>query len=346
MKILTKDLKKALSAINYVITEDGLRPITGIIELVAEDETLTINSTDYNGFISVTAPLQEPSDFKTVIKKDKLTSLTNATTKPVIELVQKDNEIIMKGNGRYKLPIISEDGINPVKYPQLSFVVDDLEPIEVSRDDIYKLEKNNSICVNFVAEREVLYNYYQTEDKIITGDGAIVTFSNINVFNPNETITPKLLKFLSIEPFANVYTTTNHYYVQGKEYKAKLFRYNTNFPIEVVEPVTKVEFDGKIVLSTTDIKNVVKRLGIFKEGNEVEPVTIRFGNNITFKYLDVEETISQECGHNYSIRMSLKALEDIMKVLTTEEVTFYYGLPNCVKFEVPEVSIISGLLGV
>lgn len=348
MKILTENLKKVLKIINYVIVEDSLRPLTGIIEMVADGNKLIINSSDFNNYINITIDLIEPAEFKAVIKRDKLITLVNATTKDIIEFNLKDKAVHIKGNGKYKLPLITEDGENTVKYPQLAFNIEDLEGVKVDKNKVKNMEKFNGIAVKLIPQREMLYNYYQTNDYIVTGDGSLITFSKGNIFKTDETITPKLIRFISVMDNPTVYSNATHYYLEDSNIKCKVYRFDTNFPISIIEPFTKLVYTDKVELNLAEFKDVLKRLSIFADNLEMSPITMEFKDKLILKIVDkggevlIEESINVSCVE-YKCLMSLDILNLITKTLTGETFTLFYNSENSIAFEIPEVKIIAGL---
>ncbi len=68
--------------------------------MVADGDKLIINSSDFNNYINITIDLIEPAEFKAVIKRDKLITLVNATTKDIIEFSLNDKAVHIKGNGK------------------------------------------------------------------------------------------------------------------------------------------------------------------------------------------------------------------------------------------------------
>ena len=348
MKILTENLKKVLKIINYVIVEDTLRPLTGIIELVANGDKLIINSSDFNNYINITIDLVEPAEFKAVIKRDKLITLVNATTKEIIEFTLTDKTVHIKGNGKYKLPLITEDGESVVKYPQLNFDVDDLVGVKVDKTKVKNMEKYNGIAVKLIPQREMLYNYYQTEEHIITGDGSLITFTKDKIFQDNETITPKLLKFISVMENPTIYSNATHYYLEDSNIKCKVYRFDTNFPISIIKPFIDLQYPNKVEVNLAEFKDVLKRLTIFADNLEMSPITMEFKDKLVFKIIDnggetlIEEVINVSCSE-YKCLMSLDILSLVAKTLTGENFTLFYNNDNSIAFEIPEVKIIAGL---
>ena len=101
MKVKTKDLLLALKLLTSVIKPNKLKPVTELIEFKDSYLYMTdnISSMSYKLDCDEAIPA-------CVINATKLKDLLNLTTKEDVEFVFKNDHLLMKANGRYKLTIV------------------------------------------------------------------------------------------------------------------------------------------------------------------------------------------------------------------------------------------------
>ena len=111
MKVKTKDLLLALKLLTSVIKPNKLKPVTELIEFKDSYLYMTdnISSMSYKLDCDEAIPA-------CVINATKLKDLLNLTTKEYVEFIYKDEYILMKSNGRYKLSIVDNLSLD-IKFP-------------------------------------------------------------------------------------------------------------------------------------------------------------------------------------------------------------------------------------
>ena len=108
----TSEIKAALKLLTSVIKPNKLKPITELLEI--RDNSLYM--TDNFSAMSYKLSCEIPS---CVINATKLKELLNLTTKEDVEFVFKNDHLLMKANGKYKLTIVDNVDLG-IQFPSVS----------------------------------------------------------------------------------------------------------------------------------------------------------------------------------------------------------------------------------
>lgn len=113
-QVLQEKGKKILDAIG---AKKGL--VVDTLELEVANNALYMNVTDKEYFVSVKIPLESPEEFHAVVNASLFLSLITKITTKTTTMKTKDNALLIKGNGNYKLPLIF-DGGSLVELPRIN----------------------------------------------------------------------------------------------------------------------------------------------------------------------------------------------------------------------------------
>ena len=122
MKVKTKDLLLALKLLTSVIKPNKLKPVTELIEFKDSYLYMTDNISSMSYKLNCDEAMPA-----CVINATKLKDLLNLTTKEYVEFIYKDEYVLMKSNGRYKLSIVDNLSLG-IKFP----FVDEYNSIDTS----------------------------------------------------------------------------------------------------------------------------------------------------------------------------------------------------------------------
>ena len=113
MKIKTDEIKSALKLLTSVIKPNKLKPVTELIEFKDSYLYMTDNISSMSYKLNCDEAMPA-----CVINATKLKDLLNLTTKEYVEFVYKDEYVLMKSNGRYKLSIVDNLSLD-IKFPSV-----------------------------------------------------------------------------------------------------------------------------------------------------------------------------------------------------------------------------------
>ena len=118
MLLKRDDIKDVCSKILAAVDTNGLSTITETLELIVQDDILYLNVTNREYFAQVKLPVTGDNGFHATVNASLFLKLIPQITTDTIELNIKDNLLIVKGNGTYKLPLIYE-GSNLLELPKI-----------------------------------------------------------------------------------------------------------------------------------------------------------------------------------------------------------------------------------
>ena len=168
MKVNTSILKDMLRAVNGC-KPSKLLEITNYYELDFSVEGLSLRATDGINFITINYPTECDEKMTAIVKADQFSKLINKTTKDTVSLNLTDSYLEVKGNGTYKVEIVSDE-----VYPTLDIDADKEFMITYTTlsNAIIDGAKAKSTSPNDGA----LYSYLIRDSEVVTAD-AIKVYS-------------------------------------------------------------------------------------------------------------------------------------------------------------------------
>ena len=119
MILRIEKLQEACKNILTAVDNNELSAITETLELVTEGTCLFINVTNREYFAQVRIDLNEEVNLHATVNATLFLKLISQVTTDTVQLDVKDNYLIVKANGTYKLPLIF-DGEQLLKLPQIT----------------------------------------------------------------------------------------------------------------------------------------------------------------------------------------------------------------------------------
>ena len=168
MKVNTQILKNMLSRVNSCKPSNILE-ITNYYQLQTIDNGIALSATDGVNYITVKHEAQCDQDIDVIVKGDQFSKLIMKTTKDTVDLKVTENYLQVKGNGTYKVEIVSDE-----IYPTPEFEGDKV--YKVSFDTLSKSITGGKNAKSNVPTDGVLYSYLIRHNSIITAD-AIKVYS-------------------------------------------------------------------------------------------------------------------------------------------------------------------------
>lgn len=168
MKLNTSILKNMLSAASRC-KPSKLLEITNYYELDFSVEGISLRATDGVNFITVNHPTKCDEDMSVIVKADQFSKLINKTTKDTVGLKLMDNYLEVKGNGTYKVEIVSDE-----VYPTLDIDAD--KEFMITYTTLSNAIVDGAKAKSTSSNDGVLYSYLLRDNQLITAD-AIKVYS-------------------------------------------------------------------------------------------------------------------------------------------------------------------------
>lgn len=109
MIIKTDEFKQICSKILSAVDSNELSIVTETLELKTLNSELIMAVTNKEYYVSVKLPLTFNEQFHATVNANLFLKLISQITTADIELTMDSNSLIVKGNGKYKLPLIFDD---------------------------------------------------------------------------------------------------------------------------------------------------------------------------------------------------------------------------------------------
>ena len=168
MKVNTQILKDMLSKVNSCKPSNILE-ITNYYQLQTIENGIALSATDGVNYITVKHEAQCDQDIDVIVKGDQFSKLIMKTTKDTVDLKVTENYLQVKGNGTYKVEIVSDE-----IYPAPEFEGDKV--YKVSYDTLSKAITGGKNAKSNVPTDGVLFSYLIRNKFVITAD-AIKVYS-------------------------------------------------------------------------------------------------------------------------------------------------------------------------
>ena len=109
MVINTEKLQEVCKKVLDAVDNNSALPVSSSVELLTEGRKLFINITNMEYYVSIDLDLDNEVDsFRVVVDAHLFLNLIAKMTTEDIELTINDKSLVVKGNGNYKVPIITD----------------------------------------------------------------------------------------------------------------------------------------------------------------------------------------------------------------------------------------------
>lgn len=349
MIIETKAFKETCATILAATDNSEISTLTETLELKSENRILYLNVTNGEYFASVKFPMDHEEMFHATVNASRFLKLVAATTTESIELAVKDTYVLFKGNGTYKVPLITdENGL--LVLPSINIANPTLD-MKIGGNILQSiLNYNSKELLRGTASRAVQKMFYMDEQGCITfTSGACVNSFTLEkplkvLFNQRLVKLFKLFKDDLVD-FTLGYDPLSDDLVQTKvrfETPTIVLTAITGCTDELLNSVPVGSIRGRanavypfnVVLNKNELQQAVNRLLIFLGGKNVkayspfefkeDTLTIYDNsakeNSEIIKFKD-NTVVSDE----YSMVLDLADLKLVLDTVVEEYVTLSFG---------------------
>ena len=186
MIIRIEDLKNISQTILAAVDSNELSIITETLELVVKENTLYMNVTNREYYARVMFPLDSEEEFYATVNANLFLKLISQITTDTVEFNITDNYLIIKANGRYKIPLIY-DNDKLLQLPEITIQNQTVE-FDLPGDILYSILQYNSKQLGIGTISKPVQKLYYVDDK-----GAITFTSGACINNFNLAVPVKIL---------------------------------------------------------------------------------------------------------------------------------------------------------
>ncbi len=175
MIIKTEELKNICNELLPMVDSTNLSIITETLEIKVNNGILYMNITNKEYFIQVKFNIGNIEDFRATVNAELFLKLIAHLTTETVEFIIKDNFLIIKGNGNYKLPLIYE-GDKLLELPPI-VIHNVTTEFDMDGNNLNNILKYNSKQLQQGVITRPIQRYYYVDEKgaITFSSGACIT---------------------------------------------------------------------------------------------------------------------------------------------------------------------------
>lgn len=323
--------------------------ITAYTELTLDNGVLSATCLDGTNFIKSTINIDGGEDGSCIVAIDKLNKLISKTTVDEVQFTLKEDTLVVKGNGSYKLPIVIGE-----KFPKFIMTEVESNTVTVDGDLLKDIFKINKYAVSKDKATPELMGYLMS-DKCITADGIRVCVNSENIFGEGEVLLSQdLVNMIDLLGHGDVEITYCENKLKFKCDNVEVFGAELagkeDYPD--VENILGIHFPYAVELDKFKLKAILDRVGIFANGKDNLAVRLQFGKDKLvikdqneesveeLEYVGISEIEEFECA------VDIKLLQDIISPLEEEALKLFFGNDIAIKLEEGNVVEILALMNI
>lgn len=339
-KIPTQQFKIMVAKAAKGASCNKILPVTSLISINLTDNQLCLTTTDTENTVEVYRANTQGDNMNAVVGVELFASLIAKQTCEAISLTLSDDNLVIKGNGTYKIPVMmDEEGM--VKFPEFDFSTEDLTPEVIELSSLRRILEVNKSSLCTSADQPQLCAYYvhagdeNLAPQIISTNLNVICFNTFKLFNARAFISPAMLELLVLNTQEKIQCfrrdgmmlfVADDYVVHGPENDMV-----EDFPLDQIAGYLELNFPSCCTVSRAQLQSVLDRLALFIEAFDKNAAYFTFtdaGLQVTSKQSSSDEVISYHSSTNF---MAMQMLVDIPAMKAEldstpgETVDIYYG---------------------
>lgn len=372
MKAATKDLKALVAKVQRGIGNNPLMPLSSLVSIAYNGQkTITLKTFDGYNYVVSHADIAEAEGaeqpFEVCVGANTFVALVNKTSSEGISLALNPKYLAFKGNGNYKLDVVTDNG-ELLRFPTL----EDFSDVAGTKVKVSIL--NNSITVNEpsaaktaeVAQFLGCYfgkGVYTTNGQVacvvsetlMEGESALFMYNTMKML-PSLADQEAILKVKQVGEDRLFELSDTTVTISGK-----LIGGAEMYPVAALDRMVGTPMKT-IKVKVAELLDVLDRMNIFTDQYQTNAIRLRFANeNLTITNValgssayNAEETIDapwaedglphEEGEEPYECFVDLAQLQADLKVCSTPEALIGYGSDRYVRVSEGKVNFIVALL--
>lgn len=267
-------------------------PITGMLQLKCENNTLQITATDNVNMLIISRNEVE-GNLYAMVDATLFNSLIGKLTTPLTTITVENDILTVSANGKYEFKVIKEeDGSNiSIKIPDFNT---DVQSNHVDNNVIRSILTMNKSCKADMKEMPALINYYMDENRVLTSDLYRICNNPVKLFNEPVCITPQLAEMIPlVADDKGVDIKANEQLVMFSSSFGTLIGRKAlqedleSFPVNELTEVLQNSMSNSCVINRTLLTNAIDRICLFS--NELTNKSV----NLTFEVDQLTLTTGQ-----------------------------------------------------
>lgn len=353
LTVKTKTLQDLVAKATKGASCNKMIPITGLMLVELDNNTLTLVTTDATNYLYVSAHKIEGEKFSVVVQVEVFAKLISKLTCEDVTLELADNKLTVKGNGTYVIELpLNEEG-ELVTYPNPQAKPDNIEPYKVQLSTIKLIL---SVAKSALATTEVVpcYTGYYVGDKVIATDIYKICGIDVDVLKDSALMSPELMNLFEVmtEEEITVYQSADWIIFQTSD--CKIFgRYmdgKDDFSVDAINGLLSQEFKSCCKVSKADLLQLLDRLSLFVSPYDKNCIDLTFtpeGLQVSSKKSNSVEVIPFKESKDFSsftCGIDIDMLTSQVKAHRSDIIEIQYGEDNAIKLPDGNITQVIGLL--
>ena len=357
VKIPTSTFKTAIGkSIKSAIVKGGVDPQSAMIQLTHKNNMLSLRTTNTRNILIVRIPDIPGDDFEVVINIDKFYDIITKTTSDEISLEIEGGNLIFKGNGKYRYPLIVEsDG--PMTFEPIRLLQDPELDVELSLKEMVDITK---CCGKFIgtafADPRVCGYFFGKS--VLTSDNVVACFYEKEYFKDH---------FMFFDDTFNLLTYMNGEKVRllkkgediqlvGEDFliTSKIHPNSDEYPEEEFRELLLESYDSGVVVDAKEIIAAIDRINVFSSAllsqNKSTAVFMNFNEDrlvLTCEDESAEEYVPYKDKDNFKTFTCQVSPADLISAITMEgmaDVKLMYSNEIALRIDAGTVKRIIGFM--
>jgi DNA polymerase III sliding clamp (beta) subunit (PCNA family) len=351
--VLQEMVSKAVKACSYL----EAFPITGYLKLVAKEGKLTITSTDNINILKLEKSGVD-GEIDIVVSAKLFSALVSKMSSPNIEISIEGSTVIVKGNGRYEVPLIQEEDGSSVDMPSYNFDTN-VSSNQINNVDIRNILTMNKSCKADMKEVPALFNYYMDQERVLTTNYFKACNNPVKLFNSPVCLPPEIVELIPVvaddsgvtvqqNEDSVLFTSTNGTLYGKKSVAEDLEQY----PVQDLLNCMNEQYAYSCIINKTLLINALERLCLFTGDYDSNAVNLTFDKDkvtLTTKRCNTNESISylQAPVMEGSFKITLDAIFLKNQLISSpkEDATLKFGSEEGIQIVCDKIVQLSGCLG-
>lgn len=326
--VKTMTLQQLISKVIKGAGFNKIVPLTEYFFITVNGSQLTVQSTDATNFVTGRVGIVSGENGSVIVKAEQLSKLVSRTTKDTLHFSVKDSYLEVKGNGTYKVQIITDQ-----PYLEFDFNKDD-ETYERFSIEGSTLKKCINVNSGALAKEMLIpfFTGYNVGKYVITSDGIKLCVTELTKSHIQNTLFTK--------EFASLVNIFPDELLKVEKEKNRIRISNSDLEIFGVEmdgvesypdvlPLIESEMDGNVSVSKFDLTAVLERMILFTDAFNNNTVSLSFGNTLVIT--DVLGNSTEDVHINWeskqlsgTLHVNLSLLIDLINSVTSEKINLLF----------------------
>lgn len=355
MKVVTNRMKEAVNKAIKGAGFNNLIPITSMIGIKLSDGKLRLLTTDMTNTLCIIIDKVAGEDMDITVDADKFGKLIAKTTSEDIGLAVNEDVLYVKGNGTYKIPLISdEEGL--ISFPDVNLMEDiKTTDCKTKLSSVMQAYNINKSALAKTLENPALTGYYCGEN-VISTDANVITFNGFKMLDCENPIliSAQQMQLLTLNTSEDIDVfmddNTIQFVTEDVIIDGALMEGIEDFPANEVNAYLDEAFTSSCKVPKDLLLSVLDRLALFIEPYDKNGAYFTFGRkgiNIHSKKDASTETINYVESKDFApfvCCVDIPMLKEQLQANPDDTVKICYGNENALKIESGKVTQVIALL--